>query len=164
MISSEKVRKVLRLSLGDEIADSPGFAEDITHVLESYTPGPDSLSALLHRTEDCLFNGLYNQLGPEMTVHSPNGEKRRVFISELPSLADELLFPLFSSLCRNASNYALLHSFWLSSGSLSAMCALYRFFPGYLPVPDRLLMERVARENFSAYLRENMLPSPGGRG
>ena len=79
MISSEKVRKVLRLSLGDEIADSPGFAEDITHVLESYTPGPDSLSALLHRTEDCLFNGLYNQLGPEMTVHSPNGEKRRFF-------------------------------------------------------------------------------------
>ena len=97
--------------------------------------------------EDYLFNALYDRLGPGMTLRLEDGSVRRVLMADLPRLADEAMYPLFFSLKPWSVDYERLHSFWMESGSLSAMRALYLRFYDFLPAQDRLLIERVAREN-----------------
>ena len=79
--------------------------------------------------EDYLFNALYDRLGPGMTLRLEDGSVRRVLMADLPRLADEAMYPLFFSLKPWSVDYERLHSFWMESGSLSAMRALYlRFY------------------------------------
>lgn len=148
MIDLNLMRKSLRLHLGDELADDPGFAEGAVALLHRYAPYRRyaDLSRLM---EEYLFNALYERLGPGMTLSAKRGGAHRFLISDLPDMADQALFPLFFSLSSSEENYSALHDYWLSGGSFSAMRALYLHFSSRLPYAEKAMIERIISENIS---------------
>lgn len=147
MISSALISDSLRPFLGSALADDPAFVGEIAGILRGYASWRDQFGDLSRRMEDQLFNSLYERLGPGMVVRTPEGGYRRILMSELPALAEEALFPLFASLQPYSVNYERLRSFWMESGSFSAMRALYFHFSDFLLPQEREAMERIAREN-----------------
>lgn len=147
LVSVSDVQDILRSFLGSAVADAPGFAEGFCRILRSYVPWKDEFASLARRMEDYLFNALYERLGSSMTVRLDDGSFRRIRIADLPSLVDGALYPFFASLDRCADQYERLHSYWMKSGSFSAMRALYLCFPGFLPEQERRIIERIVREN-----------------
>ena len=144
------IRNALYQCFGSTLAEDPALVEGVARVLDSFVPGRESFSDLSRRMEDFLFNALYDRLGPGMTLRMDNGVTERIRLSDLPRLADEMLYPLFASFKPWSLHYERLHSWWMESGSFSAMRALYLHFSDFLPDQDRLLIERVVRENLPA--------------
>ena len=161
MITVCNVRDTLRFRFGSDLVNSPGFSEGLVRLLQSYTPSRDTFITLSRKMEDYLFNALYNRLGPEMTYRLDDGSFRRIHMSELPSAADEALYPLFASLKPYSVHYDQLHSFWMETGSFSAMRALYIHFHDFLPDQERSWIERIARENLPPALLESWLTEKG---
>ncbi len=154
MMERFSVQDALRSRLGSAVADDPGFAEGAVRLLRSWFPERESLASLSLRMEDYLFNVLYELLGPGMMLHLGGGLSRRFQMSELPAAADEAMFPLFASLRPTQEHYALLHDYWMGSGSGSAMRALYLFFQKYLPPAESEMIERIVRENVPVPMQE----------
>lgn len=153
MITVDSVRDALRDRFGSVLLESPGFSEEICQLLLSYTPYRDSFSSLARKMEDFLFNALYERLGPGMSIRLDDGYACRIHMSDLPAAADAALFPLFASLKPYSVNYEHLHSFWLNTGSFSAMRALYLFFSDFLPAQELTAIERIVLENVPVSLQ-----------
>ena len=135
---------------GRRMASDSGFVDGAYALLRSFRPESGSFSDLALRMEDYLFNALYDRLGSGMTLNPENGVRRRFLTSDIPALADRMLFPYFASLEQNDDHYQNLYAYWLRSGSVSAMRALLLRFSAYLPEQDRIWMERFAKENIPA--------------
>ena len=147
MITTYSVQKSLRPRFGSRIADDPGFADGAARLLRDGRSGRLSFSDMSLRMEDYLFNALYDRLGPGMNCPMDNGSFRHISMSELPAAADEAMFPFFASLCPCALHYEQLHTYWMETGSFSAMRALYLDFGDYLPDREAEIIERIVREN-----------------
>ncbi len=156
MIDMILMRQSLRVSFGDALACDPGFSEGAAALLERYGLYRD-YPALSRRMEDYLFNALYDRLGPGMALPDAPGGSRRFLVSDLPEAADEALFPFFYRLPPDEENYSSLHDFWLSSGSFSAMRALYLHFADRLPQAEKDVIERIVLENIPSFRREEWL-------
>ena len=141
------VRDALRNCFGSSMAEDPALVDGALRLLSSFVSGRDSFADLSRRMEDFLFNALYDRLGPGMTLRTDGGAALRIRLSDLPRLADEMLYPLFASLKPWSVHYERLHAWWMESGSFSAMRALYLHFSDFLPSQDRVLIERVVQEN-----------------
>ena len=171
MIQADSVREALRRCLGSVLADD-ALVEGVRRVLEHYRPGKDTYSDLAGQMEHFLFNSLYDRLGPGMSFRSDDGCRRRILLSDLPLLADQMLFPLFEGLKPWSVDYERLYAWWMESGSWSAMFALILVFRDFLPAQDRLVISRVIRENvpprlwpagLSALIAETAGPGRGYR-
>ena len=150
MVDLNLMRQSLRFLFGDTLANDPGFAEGAADLLHRYGFYRD-YAGLSHQMEDYLFNALYDRLGPGMAVPQKQGGSRHFSVSDLPEAADEALFPLFFSLPSDTENYSVLHDFWLSSGSFSAMRALYLHFSHWLPYAEKAMIERIVSENIPSF-------------
>ena len=150
MIDLGLMRKTLRDCFGSVLAEDSSFFDGAVRVLRSYAPGKDSFGDVSRRMEEYLFNALYDRLGPGMTLKQDDGLFRRIRLADLPVLADHALYPLFAGLKPWSVDYERVHAWWMESGSLSAMKALYFRFRDFLPAEDRLLIERIVRENLPA--------------
>lgn len=163
MLPDNLVRNTVQESLGSFLAGDIGFTEGISSLLRRYSPTCEPLSSLSHRMEEYLFNSLYSLLGPGMTVRSDDGAPRRFYMSDLPTLADELLFPLFISWKPDPSHYILLHDFWMNSSSFSAMRALFLVYQDQLPKRELDLILRIVEENIPPVRRQAWLSFPNSR-
>ena len=157
MISASAVRDVLRFHFGPSLADDPDFCSPLLTVLSSYVPSRDTMQGHALRVEDCLFNLLYNRLGLGMTLSLEGGVPKKIRLSDLPAVTDAVLYPFFLSLIPGPASYEQLRSYWISSGSASAMRALYLRFPQYLPMEEKSLIERIVRENIPISLQDAWL-------
>ena len=158
MITVGSVRDALRDRFGSALVEDPGFAEGIVQTLSSYASWKDTFASLSRRMEDDLFNALYERLGPAMTLRLDDGTPRRIHMADLPAAADEAMYPFFLSLNPYSVNYDHLHAYWMETGSLSAMRALYVNFSDFLPTQERFLIERTARENLPPALADAWFP------
>lgn len=150
MIDLGLMRETLRDCLGSVLAEDSSFFEGSVRILCSYVPGKDSFRDVSHRMEDYLFNALYDRLGPGMMLKQDDGVFRRIRLADLPMLADQAIYPLFACLKPWSVDYERVHSWWMESGSFSAMKALYFRFQDFLPSQERQLIERTVRENLPA--------------
>lgn len=153
MVTVLDVQDALHGRFGSALTDDPSFSGGIARILQSFTPWRDDFAALARRMEDYLFNALYDRLGPSMTLRLDDGSFRRIRMDDLPSAADEALYPLFASLKPYSVHYEQLHAYWMETGSVSAMRALYLHFSDFLPEQERKMIERIADENMPVSLR-----------
>ena len=160
MVDAGMVRDALRECFGSALADDPGFYGEIVSLLRSWSPWKHTFRDFSRLLEDRLFNALYERLGPGMTLLLDNGTRRRILMSDLPSLSDRMMYPLFASLKPYSVNYENLRTYWMETGSPAAMRALYLFFSGFLPDQDRLMIERTVRENVPPSQRDIWLNLP----
>lgn len=161
MISPDLILFTVKERFGSALAESPGFVEELARVLRGYVPYRDTLSSFSRKLEDCLFNALYERLGPEMTIQRDDGTVYRIYISDLPSLADDMLFPLFASFPSTFMHYCHLHDYWMETGSFSAMRALYLCFQRFLPSQEAALIRRIVQENLPIAQQKSWFSVPG---
>ena len=152
MIQSDLIRDTLLRCFGAALAGDASLVEGIRGVLEDFRPGRDSFADLSVKMEHFLFNALYERLGPGMSFRGDDGSRRRILLSDLPLLTDQMLFPLFASLKPWSVDYERLRSWWMESGSWAAMFALLLTFSDFLSSQDRLVLERAIRENVPSVL------------
>jgi len=150
MISAESVRRALLPRFGSLLTGDPGFVEGALSLLVSYSSWRDSFADLARRMADYLFNAVYERVGPAMTYPLGDGTVRRLLMSELPSAADEALLPLLVSLSPSPARLEQLRTYWMDSGSFSALQALHLNYQSYLSPEEFRLIERIARENMDA--------------
>ena len=159
MIESWHIREALRSRLGSFLVDEPGFAEPLADVLRSYVSYKDTFAELASRTEDKLFNMLYDRLGPAMSVRMNDGSFRRVRTSELKDAADDVMGVFFDELKAYSVNYESLQSYALESGSFSAMRTLYTRFGDFLSADEKRVLARVIRNTRPREAWEEWLPA-----
>lgn len=153
LISVEEVRNALRPRFGTVLTEDPGFSEGAADLLRRFAPYRDTFASLTAQMEDYLFNALYDRLGPGMTLRLDDGQEHRFMTSDLPVAADEALFPLFDALTPYSVNYDRLHTYWMDTGSFSAMRALYLNFSDFLPPQEIGVIERIVQENVPVRLQ-----------
>ena len=164
MIESWRIREALRSRLGSSLVDEPGFAEPLADVLRSYASYKDTFASLAARTEDKLFNTLYDRLGSAMSVRMNDGSLRRVRTSELKDAADDVMGVFFEELKVYSVNFAALQSYAMEAGSFSAMRTLYTRFGEYLSDADKQVLARVIRDARPRADWEEWLPADSRSG
>lgn len=152
MIESGLVRDALLRCLGAALAEDASLVRGVAGVLEGYRPVRDTFAGLTKAMEEYLFNALYERLGPGMSFRGDDGARRRVLLSDLPLLADQMLFPLFASMKPWSVDYERLRTWFMESGSWAALFALLLVFQDFLAAQERLILERAVRENVPAAL------------
>lgn len=147
-IKTSDVRQALRPSLGSELVDGTPVAEQMAQVLRGYASYRDTFFTLQERLANTLFNMLYSLLGPSMTVRLDDGSSVRIRISDLPDIADDAMYALFSGLTVYSVNYESLKDYSLRAGSLSAMRVLYEKYDAFQSPEEKRLMARVIRGGY----------------
>ena len=158
MIESWHVREALRARLGSALVDEPGFCDPLSALLRSYTPYKATFENLAARVEDTLFNMLYDRLGSAMSVRMNDGSFRRVRTAELKDAADDVMGVLFDQLKVYSVNYEALYAYCMSSGSFSAMKALYTRYNVFLSDREKQLLARIIRDARPRAEWESWLP------
>ena len=147
MIESWHVAEALRPRFGSALTDVPGIWDRAAMLLQRYAPYRDTFDSLAEKLEDCLFNIVYEQLGPSMGARMDDGSVRRIRTAELKDAADDVMGLLFESLKVYSVSYDALHSYCMATGSFSAMRVLYRRFGEFMPEGDRRILARIIRES-----------------
>ena len=147
MIESWHVREALRSRFGSALADTPGLWDRAAALLQRYAPYRDTFAGLAERLEDVLFNTVYEQLGPSMGAQMDNGTVRRIRSAELKDAADDVMGVLFDSLKVYSVNYDALHSYFISTGSFSAMRVLYTRYAEFMSPSERKILARIIRDS-----------------
>ncbi len=147
MIESWHIREALRSRFGSALADLPGIWDRTASVLRGYAPYRDTVDDLAVRLEDVLFNTLYEQLGPSMTVVMDDGSSRRIRMPELRDAADDVLGVLFDTLKVYSVTYDSLHDYCMRTGSFAALRVLYTRFTEFMPASERRIMARIIRDS-----------------
>ena len=156
-INTYSVKCALRPYLGSDMVDGTPIAEEAAHVLRSYAPYRDTLEDLSQRLCNVLFDGLYSELGPRMTVRLDGGQMVRIHMQDLPQVADAVLGALFDSMSVYTVNFQTLKDYSLRTGSLSAMRVLYQKYDDFQSQEEKALMARIIRDNYQPFLYESWL-------
>ena len=157
MIESWHVAEALRPRFGSALVDVPGIWDRAAVLLQRYAPYRDTFDSLAEKLEDCLFNIVYEQLGPSMGARMDDGSVRRIRTAELKDAADDVMGLLFDSLKVYSVTYDALHSYCMSTGSFSAMRVLYQQYAGFMPASERKILARVIRDSRPRKEWENWL-------
>ncbi len=151
MVTEKQVADVLTPMLGAKLVARAELGHRMSAVLNAW-PQHSDLEQLAQALADAAFDGLNLALGRRMTYLDERGGIRRIYLSALPELADEALFPLLSTLDEAACPSTALRDYAVRTGSTAAMRALLGR-EGVLSPADRTTMERIVRE--SAISRQN---------
>lgn len=148
MISPEDVGEVLRNRFGSALTDQGGLLDKCLRYLNGnreMEKGPDKVA---EETENLLFNCLYDHAGAAMTVRMDQGKERRVYLSELPAAADELMGFLFEEMNPDETSYSVLRDYYFASGSFSALQTLYldERYRSRIPEEDLSVMKKMLQE------------------
>lgn len=147
VIRLSEVRHALRPCLGSAMVDGTDIAEQAAQAMRSFASYRDTFESLAERVANVLFNALYSALGPSMTVQLDDGRLSRIRISDLPGIADECLYVLFSSMAVYSVTYQNLKDYAMRAGSISAMRVLWEKYDAFQSAEEKQLLARVVREN-----------------
>lgn len=146
MIEGWHVREALRSRFGSALVDQPGIWDRTAALLQRYAPYRDTFAGLAEQLEDAIFNAVYEQLGPSMSIQTEDGNTRRIRTSEMKDAADDVLGILFDQLKVYSVTYDLLHDYCMSAGSFSAMRVLYTRYQDFMSPGERRIIARVIRD------------------
>lgn len=158
VIRTSDVRRVLRPWLGSDMVEGTDVVEQTAKTLRAFASYRDTFEMLAERVANTLFNALYSTLGPSMTVRLDDGQSVRIRIGDLPAMADECMYVLFSGLSVYSVTYQNLKDYSMRSGSLSAMRALWERYDDFQSPEEKHLIARVIRENCPAERYRTWLP------
>lgn len=158
VISQEAVARALAPWLGSMLVEATDIAPEAAHVLRAYAPYREDFEGLHHRVESFLFHTLHTLLGSAMTVVRDSGCRARIYVADLPLIADDLMGVLFDSLSPYSVNFAQLKDYSLRTGSLNAMRVLFQKYDSFQSPEEKALMARVIRENNPPWRYAHWLP------
>lgn len=158
IVRTSDVRTALAPRLGTELVAGTDIAEQAARTLRSYASYRDTFEDLAERLANTLFNALYSVLGPSMTVRLDDGSLSRIRICDLPEIADDALYAVFTSLTVYSVTYENLKDYSLRAGSLSAMRVLLERYDEFQSPEEKALMIQVIRGGYPPRRYQGWLP------
>lgn len=158
IVRTSDVRAALAPRLGTELVAGTDIAEQAARTLRGYASYRDTFEDLAERLANTLFNALYSVLGPSMTVRLDDGSLSRIRISDLPEIADDALYAVFTSLTVYSVTYENLKDYSLRAGSLSAMRVLLERYDEFQSPEEKALMVQVIRGGYPPHRYQSWLP------
>lgn len=147
-VTERQVKEVLRPRLGTALVEQTELCASLASLMSTFAPYRDTFEGMTEQVERLLFDGLYDLLGPNMTLRLDDGQVRRIRMRELPELADEAMGAMFEAMQVYSVNYRNLKDYSMRAASLSAMRVLYQRYGAFQAPEERTLLERIIRERF----------------
>ena len=148
VIEAGQIQEALRLRFGSALTGNSSIFEPAAELLRQYSPHHLTFHQLAVQLEEVLFNILYEQLGPGMSVLLDDGTRRRVRMAELPEAVDDVMGVLFDSLSVYSVSCEALRDYSMETGSFSAMRCLYLHYADLMSPEERRVLARVIRGSF----------------
>ncbi len=128
MVAKAQVISALTPWLGSELSLTlDDRMDEITRLLNLWSPRED-LGALDSRIDSLLFLAVRQATQGRMLIPLPDGGWVRVTLEDFAAMADEALYPLFSSFPRDPEYLLILRDYAMHRESLSALKAQYLLF------------------------------------
>ena len=145
MVSEAQICQVLIPWLGTALTQmlSPSVRR-ITSRLNGYTSRQE-LSQLYEWLRVLLYGDVRRVTNGTFVVQVDSGDLIQMRTDDFDTLADDLMYLLFSSFPRDRDHYDILRQFALAYGSLSAYRALYTFYRSQIDPQELRVMEKVIR-------------------
>ena len=143
-----RAMELMRPWLGSNIVDGTPLCHDIALILMQYDGGAHQFEELRKQVESCLFNALFEMLGVHMTLRLDNGREQRIWLEQLPVIADEAMGALYEAMPVYSPNYRILTEYMLKSGSFSAMRVLCCMYRRYMDDSEYNRIVSVVRETY----------------
>ena len=144
----EQIQSLFYARFALDPSETDPLAEQALALLHSWNSYREPLSGPARRLNDLLFDFFYRRLGPSMTYRDGYGRPRRVTLSVLSDLTDDLMGLLFDTFrSSSASHFERLHAYWMETGSPAAMRCLVTRYADLLPPIEREMIARYLEEN-----------------
>ncbi len=133
----------LSLALDDRI-------EEITRLLNLWSPRAD-LEALASRIDSLLFLAVRQATQGRMLIHLPDGGWVRVLLEDFSAMADDALYPLFSSFPPDPQYLLILRDYAMHHESFSALKAQYLLFSALQSREELAAIAAFVKKRYPAY-------------
>ena len=147
-IMTARIAELLRPWLGSVMVDHTPICHHMALMMYRYGSERLPLAELHQEVENVLFNDLYDALGDRMTLRLDSGAETRIWLRQLPELADISMCAFFELLPVHSGTYRLLLDHTLSTGSLGAMRVLYERYRTFQRTEETAELRRVLLERY----------------
>ena len=130
-VDVKDVERVLRPWLGSLLLSSNTLASDLACVLMEYAPYRHTLQQLRDCVAHDLLTGVNRVTGGSMCIVQDNYRTRRLTLSDMQWMTDDVMGLVFDSLTPFSANFTKLNDFALHEESLSAMRVLYQKYRSF---------------------------------
>ena len=161
-VTAYEVRDTLLPTLGRELAEDEVLCGTLAQMLQSYNPTTQTLEELAQSLTEPIFDRLYEHLGETMRLRREDGTVVRIYLKDLPGLADDVMGALFDSMPVYSASFQILKDYSVRAGSLSAMRVLYQKFGQFQTEEEQEIMVRVIRERYPRIRYESWLKENNG--
>ena len=158
-VSTAEVERVLRPWLGSLFVNANPLAELLAEHMRAYAPYRQTLESLREELEKLLMTRLNSLTNGSLTVILDNYRSRRLTMSVIADITDDLMGLIFDKLTPFSANFIKLNDYSLHVPSLSALRVLYEKYASYYSEDEFAFMVRVIKngyppERYSAWLKE----------
>ena len=158
-VGIEEVERVLRPWLGSLFVNANPLAEEVAEYLRSYAPYRQTLEELRNELESLLMRKLNALTNRSLTVILDNYHSRRLNMSVIADITDDLMGLIFDKLTPFSANFIKLNDYSMRTPSINALRVLYQKYASYFSPEEFSFMLSVIKgvyppEKYEGWLRE----------
>lgn len=159
-ITVAEVERVLKPWLGSLFVSSNTLAETLAERMRAYAPYRQTLESFRDELETLLLTRLNGLTNGSLTVVLDNYHSRRLSMSLMAKITDDLMGLIFDSLTPFSANFIKINDYSMQVQSLNALRVLYQKYASYYSEEELQFMIRMIRtvyppQRYAAWLPEN---------
>ena len=164
MSDETAVADILRPILGSYAETDSALVSRLSALVNAWRKTHFPIRDLSAKAEDILFNFCYTAFGTSMRLPLADGGSRRIMLSDLKDLTEEIISLPLSELRPTLSNYEMIYSSYMETASTACLRLLAGKFSAFLSEPEHRLILSIIKENdpdFAAQLADNSRSDTG---
>ena len=130
-VTAAEVERVLRPWLGSLFVSSNTLAETLAEHMRAYAPYRQTLESFRSELETLLMTRLNGLTNGSLTVVLDNYHSRRLSMSLMADITDDLMGLIFDKLTPFSANFIKINDYSMRVQSLNALRVLYQKYASY---------------------------------
>ena len=144
-VTAAEVERVLRPWLGSLFVSSNTLAETLAEHMRTYAPYRQTLESFRSELETLLMTRLNGLTNGSLTVVLDNYHSRRLSMSLMADITDDLMGLIFDKLTPFSANFIKINDYSMRVQSLNALRVLYQKYASYYSEEELAFMVRMIR-------------------
>lgn len=144
-VTAAEVERVLRPWLGSLFVSSNTLAETLAEHMRAYAPYRQTLESFRSELETLLMTRLNGLTNGSLTVVLDNYHSRRLSMSLMADITDDLMGLIFDKLTPFSANFIKINDYSMRVQSLNALRVLYQKYASYYSEEELAFMVRMIR-------------------
>ena len=144
-VTAAEVERVLRPWLGSLFVSSNTLAETLAEHMRAYAPYRQTLESFRGELETLLMTRLNGLTNGSLTVVLDNYHSRRLSMSLMADITDDLMGLIFDKLTPFSANFIKINDYSMRVQSLNALRVLYQKYASYYSEEELAFMVRMIR-------------------